>query len=49
MIKALLDEQVIKFCSPDDPLGRVVPYWNANIKKLLIILNSTGLKMLKQR
>lgn len=35
MIKALLDEQVIKFCSPDDPLGRVVPYWNANSQEIV--------------
>ena len=36
IIEELLNEQVIKFCSPDDPLGKVTPYWDTDSK---IIIN----------
>ena len=35
VIKKLLDDQVIKFCSPDDPLGKNISYWNANSQEIV--------------
>ena len=35
MIKELLDDQVIKFCSPNDPLGKVIPYWDTNSQEIV--------------
>ncbi|ENU1228622.1 hypothetical protein ABN306_18290 [Providencia huaxiensis] len=35
MIKELLEKQIIRFCSPDDPLGKNIPYWNANSQEIV--------------
>lgn len=38
VIKELLDKQEIKFCSPDDPLGTKIPYWNVDNEKIIDFL-----------
>ncbi|WP_140921498.1 hypothetical protein [Limnobaculum xujianqingii] len=30
IIRILLDQEVVRFCRPDDPLGRKEPYWKAD-------------------
>ncbi|WP_419209910.1 hypothetical protein ABRP32_12735 [Providencia manganoxydans] len=38
IIEELLNEKVIKFCSPDDPLGKVIPYWDTDNKVIVNFL-----------
>ncbi|EPL9571484.1 hypothetical protein MMK73_003591 [Providencia rettgeri] len=38
IIEELLDKQTIKFCSPEDPLGKVIPYWDTDNKNIVNFL-----------
>lgn len=38
VVKELLDNQVIRFCSPQDPLGKDEPYWNVDSDTIISYL-----------
>ncbi|QNH67393.1 hypothetical protein H7F13_04380 [Proteus vulgaris] len=38
IVKKLLDKQEIKFCSPNDPLGKMIPYWDVESEVIIDFL-----------
>lgn len=40
LLKRLLDEEKVRMCRPDDPLGNIYPYWDADSATIIAYLRS---------